>query len=219
MKIIQGIFAALFMISVHIACGQDQRVLSIVADEKSFLENVENMENYEQITLGAGCFWCVEAVFQELKGVKSVVSGYSGGDVKNPSYRAVVSGTTGHAEVVQITFDPEVISLDILLKVFWSTHNPTTLNRQGADVGTQYRSAIFYHNKEQRKLAQESKVEVASELWDNPIVTEITPLGKFYEAEDYHQNYFANNPNQGYCRVVINPKLQKFREQFQAWLK
>lgn len=209
----------LLMIPLHYACGQDQRILSIVETEKHFLKNVENMDKYEQITLGAGCFWCVEAIFQELIGVKSVVSGYSGGEVPNPSYREVVSGTTGHAEVVQITFDPGLISADLILKVFWSTHDPTTLNRQGADVGTQYRSAIFYHNEEQRALAKKSKNEVATELWDDPIVTEITPFRSFYEAESYHQNYFANNPYQGYCRVVINPKLKKFREQFEGYLK
>jgi peptide-methionine (S)-S-oxide reductase len=201
------------------ACSQDRRVLNIVQDEKSFLN--KNMENkqYEQATFGAGCFWCVEAIFQELKGVKAVVSGYSGGHIKNPAYREVISGNTGHAEVVQITFDPKIIPFEKLLEVFWSTHDPTTLNRQGADVGTQYRSAIFYHSEEQKVAAIQSKAEVATQLWDDPIVTEITAFDRFFEAEDYHQNYFALNPNQGYCRVVINPKLNKFRERFVDWLK
>lgn len=209
----------IFGLPLNQACGQDQRILEIVEREKEFLQKTESMDDYEQITFGAGCFWCVEAVFQELKGVKAAVSGYAGGHVKNPTYREVVSGRTGHAEVVKVTFDPDVIPLQTVLEVFWSTHDPTTLNRQGADVGTQYRSAVFYNSKEQRKIAQKSKDEVATELWDDPIVTEITPLETFYQAEEYHQNYYANNPEQGYCRVVINPKLNKFRERFKDWLK
>ena len=201
------------------ACTQDRRVIEIIQEEERFLSQHMENKNYEQATFGAGCFWCVEAIFQELKGVKAVVSGFSGGHIKNPAYREVIAGTTGHAEVVQITFDPEVISFEKLLMVFWSTHDPTTLNRQGADVGTQYRSAIFYHSEEQKEQALQSKAEVATQLWDDPIVTEVTAFDKFYEAEDYHQNYFALNPNQGYCRVVINPKLKKFRENFADWLK
>jgi len=200
------------------ACSQNERISNIVQQEKKFLNKTSDMDNYEQITLGAGCFWCVEAIFQELRGVKSAVSGFSGGHIKNPAYREVVSGNTGHAEVVQITYDPEVIPTEKILEVFWSTHDPTTLNRQGADVGTQYRSAVFYHSDSQKEIAEKSKKEVATQLWDDPIVTEITPFEKFYKAEENHQNYYANNPNQGYCRVVINPKLEKFRERFKDWI-
>lgn len=174
----------------------------------------------EVATFGAGCFWCVEAVFQDLKGVEQVVSGYAGGTVDNPTYHQVCSGTTGHAEVTQITYDPEIISFAELLEVFWRTHDPTTLNRQGADVGTQYRSAIFYHNDEQKAIAEKSKQETdASGLWPNPIVTEIVPFRNFYKAEGYHQNYYRNNPYQPYCRMVIDPKVRKLRKEFGAKLK
>jgi peptide-methionine (S)-S-oxide reductase len=168
-----------------------------------------------QATFGAGCFWCVEAVFLDLKGVAKVVSGYTGSDLKNPTYEQVCSGTTGHAEVAQIDFDPQAISFETLLDVFWVTHDPTTLNRQGGDQGTQYRSAIFYHDETQHQAAEASKAktEVAA-LWPDPIVTEISPLGTFYLAEKYHQNFFALNPDQPYCRAVINPKLAKFRQRF-----
>jgi peptide-methionine (S)-S-oxide reductase len=173
----------------------------------------------ETAVLGAGCFWCVEAVFQDLKGVYKVESGYTGGHVKNPTYREVSSGATGHAEVGRITFDPNVISFETLLKVFWTTHDPTTLNRQGADAGTQYRSAIYYNSDAQKVIAEKSKREVAPTLWDNPIVTEVSPAVEFYMAEDYHQNYYNTNPNAGYCRVVINPKVRKLREHFADLLK
>ncbi len=174
----------------------------------------------ETATFGGGCFWCVEAVFQDLKGVEQVVSGYSGGSMENPSYQAVCTGTTNHAEVVQITYDPEIISYEELLYVFWRTHDPTTLNRQGADVGPQYRSVIFYHNDEQQAIAQKSKQETdASGLWRNPIVTEISPLRNFYPAEDYHQDYFRQNPYQPYCQMVIDPKVRKFKKEFQDKLK
>ncbi len=174
----------------------------------------------ETATFGAGCFWCVEAVFLNLKGVESVISGYSGGHIKNPAYREVCNGNTGHAEVAQITYDPEVISFTELLEVFWQTHDPTTLNRQGNDVGTQYRSAIFYHNEEQKKLAEKFKKELdASDAFDAPIVTEISPLINFYEAEDYHQNYFNNNPSQPYCAMLIRPKVDKFKKVFKDKLK
>lgn len=174
----------------------------------------------EKATLGGGCFWCTEAVFQDLKGVHKVVSGYAGGQVENPTYHQVCTGRTGHAEVVQITFDPEIISFEDLLYVFWRTHDPTTLNRQGADVGTQYRSVIFYHTEEQKALAEKSQAETdASGLWHNPIVTEISPFTKFYEAETYHQNYFNQNAYQPYCRAVIDPKVRKFRKEFQTKLK
>ena len=174
----------------------------------------------ETAILGAGCFWCVEAVFDELKGVKSVESGYSGGSVKNPSYRAVCNGDTGHAEVVKVTFDPAVLSYHDLLTVFFVAHDPTTLNRQGADSGTQYRSVIFYSSPEQLTTARAVIAEVnAAKLYNNPVVTEVSPLVPFYVAEDYHQEYFANNPNAGYCRVVIAPKVAKFRKMFTARLK
>ncbi len=175
---------------------------------------------FETATLGAGCFWCVEAVFQDLKGVHRVVSGYAGGTVENPTYQQVCRGNTGHAEVVQITFEPEVISFEDLLYVFWRTHDPTTLNRQGADVGPQYRSVIFYHTETQKASAEKSKKETdASGLWPDPIVTEITPFSNFYEAEAYHQNYYRLNPNQPYCRMVIDPKVRKFKKEFQAKLR
>jgi peptide-methionine (S)-S-oxide reductase len=174
----------------------------------------------ESITFGAGCFWCVEAVFQRLKGVNKVVSGYSGGAKANPTYNEVCSGNTGHAEVCRIDFNPDEISLSELLEVFWSTHDPTTLNRQGADVGTQYRSVIFYHNEEQKKQALAYKNKLNSEgIYDKPVVTEVSRLEEFYPAEDYHQNYFNNNPEQAYCNFVIQPKLEKFRKVFKEKIK
>jgi len=174
----------------------------------------------ETATLGAGCFWCVEAIFQDLNGVHSVISGYSGGQVANPTYREVTSGRTGHAEVCQITFDPGIIPYEDLLEIYWETHDPTTLNRQGADVGTQYRSVIFYHSPEQKRTAESMKKKLnSSGRFDDPIVTEITAFEAFYEAEDYHQDYFSQNPNQPYCRVVISPKLKKFKEKYKDSLK
>jgi len=174
----------------------------------------------EVATLAGGCFWCLEAVFDQLKGVEDVVSGYSGGHVENPTYREVCNKTTGHAEVVQVTFDNAVISFSDLLDVFFTVHDPTTLNRQGNDVGPQYRSAIFYHSEEQKATA-EAKIKAfnAEGIWDNPIVTEITAFDKFYAAEDYHQEYFENNPYAGYCQVIIKPKVQKFRKKFFEQLK
>lgn len=166
-------------------------------------------------TFGSGCFWCTEAIFQRVQGVKSVVSGYSGGARPDPTYNQVSSGATGHAEVIQITFDPNEISFEALLEIFWKTHDPTTLNRQGADVGTQYRSVIFYHNETQRKSAEAIKAELnASGAWNNPIVTEISEFKAFYKAENYHQNYFNNNKNAPYCNFVIVPKLEKFENVF-----
>ena len=174
----------------------------------------------ETITLGAGCFWCIEAVFQNLKGIQSVVSGYTGGQVENPTYEQICTGTTGHAEVAQIIFDPAVISFEDLLYVFWRTHDPTTLNRQGADLGTQYRSAIFYDSEEQKEIAEKSKAKTgASDLWPDPIVTEISQLDKFYNAEEYHQDYYKLNPNQPYCRLVIDPKIRKLKKEFSNKLK
>ena len=177
-------------------------------------------DNLQTATLAGGCFWCQEAVFDELKGVESVESGYSGGASKNPSYRDVCSGTTGHAEAVQIKFDPDVITYRDLLNVFFATHDPTTLNRQGADVGTQYRSAIFYHDDEQKGAAEELIKEVGDQkLWNKPIVTEVTKFDTFYVAEDYHQEYFANNPYQPYCMAIVAPKVAKFRKHFMERLK
>jgi peptide-methionine (S)-S-oxide reductase len=171
-------------------------------------------------TLAAGCFWCVEAVYQNLKGVQSVVSGYSGGTVQNPSYEDVSSGETGHAETCQITYDPKQISYANILEAFWKMHDPTTLNRQGNDVGTQYRSAIFYHNDEQRKLAEHYKKELDSAgAFDAPIVTEIVPYKNFYKAEDYHQNYYNDHKNAPYCMLVIRPKVEKFKKAFKDKLK
>lgn len=174
----------------------------------------------EVATLAGGCFWCLEAVFDELKGVESVESGYSGGHTQSPSYTQVCDGDTGHAEVVQVTFDAKVLSYKDLLGVFFTIHDPTTLNRQGNDVGTQYRSAIYYHDEEQKKVAKEVIQEISStKIWDDPIVTEVTPFDKFYLAEDYHQEYFKKNPFQGYCRAVVAPKVAKFRHTFTERLK
>lgn len=176
--------------------------------------------NTEVATLAGGCFWCLEAVYDQLKGVISVESGYSNGHVPNPTYREVCSGTTGYAEVVRITFDPSVISFRELLEVFFTIHDPTTLNRQGADVGTQYRSAIFYHTPEQERIAHEVIAELTEQqLWPDPIVTEVTPVNNFYVAEDYHQEYYANNPYQPYCQVVVAPKVAKFRKKYFDKLK
>lgn len=174
----------------------------------------------ETTVLGAGCFWCIEAVFEELNGVESVESGYMGGHVENPTYKAVCTGATGHAEVARIVFNPDVVSFKEILEVFWKIHDPTTLNRQGADVGTQYRSAIFYSNNEQKEIAEYYKQKLdESDAYPNPIVTEIVAASKYYEAENYHQDYYALNPNQGYCRFVIQPKLEKFRKVFAEKLK
>ncbi len=174
----------------------------------------------ETATLAGGCFWCLEAVFNELRGVERVVSGYAGGEVPRPTYQAVCEGTTGHAEVTQITFDPKVASFKELLQVFFTIHDPTTLNRQGADVGTQYRSAIFYHTPEQREAAEQVVAELeAARVWDQPIVTEVAPLPEFYPAEDYHQEYFQRNQNQPYCRAVVAPKVAKFRSKFMEQMK
>lgn len=176
--------------------------------------------NFETITFGGGCYWCVEAVYENLKGVKSVVSGFSGGKTLNPSYEEVCSGTTGHAEVVQITFDKNVTTLDEIFKVFFTVHDPTTLNRQGGDRGTQYRSVIFYNNEVQKQEAQSIIAELKNaKVYDNPIVTTLEPFTKFYKAEDYHQNYYANNKNQPYCQMVIQPKLEKFEKVFKDKLK
>jgi len=187
--------------------------------------DMENMNehknpNLEIATFGAGCFWCTEAFYERLEGVDKVIAGFSGGHVKNPTYKEVCTGTTGHAEVAQIYFDPEKISYEELLDVFWQTHDPTTLNRQGNDVGTQYRSVIFYHEEKQQKAAEESKRETdMSGIFGDKVVTEISPLINFYEAEDYHQDYYRFNPDQPYCRVIIAPKIKKFTAKYQKKLK
>ncbi|MBA2503081.1 MAG: peptide-methionine (S)-S-oxide reductase MsrA [Pyrinomonadaceae bacterium] len=181
---------------------------------------IDDQGSREVATLGAGCFWCIEAVFAELKGVEKVESGYSGGKMNDPTYRQVCSGTTGHAEVIQVTFDPRIVSFREILRIFFDVHDPTTLNRQGADVGTQYRSAIFYHTEEQRAAAEGLIGELnAAKVWGAPVVTEIAPFEKFYKAEDYHQEYFKLHGEEPYCRVVIAPKMSKFREHYGERLK
>lgn len=204
----------MLMLAGSVAC-------SAPANEQNEEKKMTNMsENYNKATFGSGCFWCTEAVFEAVKGVKSVVSGYAGGDISNPTYREVCSGRTGHAEVVQITYNPEIITYAELLEIFWKTHDPTTLNRQGADVGTQYRSVIFYHNDEQKEIAKDLKKKLDdSGAWDNEIVTEISPMSAFYKAEDYHQNYYDKNPYESYCQFVIGPKIDKFKKVFEEKLK
>lgn len=207
-KFVTGFLLCLTFITCR---SQDQNKKTTIEMEK---------EGLEIATLGAGCFWCVEAVFSELKGVESVISGYTGGNVKNPSYKEVCKGTTGHAEVAQIVFDPSMISYKEILEVFWKTHDPTTLNRQGNDVGTQYRSAIYYHSDEQKEIAEFYKSELNdSKAWPNPIVTEISPLETFYEAENYHQDYFSEHGDEMYCKFVIQPKVEKFKKAFSTKLK
>ncbi|HLT75662.1 MAG TPA: peptide-methionine (S)-S-oxide reductase MsrA [Ohtaekwangia sp.] len=203
--------AVLVFLFAGMSCGQKKTTTAM---------STEQRDNLELATFGGGCFWCTEAVFLDVKGVEKVVSGYMGGKVKNPTYKEVSSGLTGHAEVIQLTYDPRVISYPELLEIFWKTHDPTTLNRQGADVGTQYRSVVFYHTKEQEQLANEYKQKLdEAGAFDDPIVTEIAPANDFYIAEDYHQNYYNLNGQAPYCRVVIAPKLEKFRKAFADKLK
>jgi peptide-methionine (S)-S-oxide reductase len=205
-------FIVIFIVSVLTVSGS-------VAVGQSNKTKGKTMQ-HEVATLGAGCFWCVEAIYQRLEGVEKVESGYSGGQVKNPTYNAVTTGKTGHAEVIQVTFDPKKITFKELLEVFFRTHDPTTLNRQGADVGTQYRSAIFYHSDEQKATAEQVKKETdAAKIWDDPIVTEISKFTEFYKAESYHQDYYNQNSYQPYCMMVINPKLNKFKKEFSGKLK
>lgn len=194
--------------------------MSEAKPERKPVEQATPAANAETATFGSGCFWCTEAVFQQLKGVRSAVSGYSGGLTKNPTYEDVCTGATGHAEVIQVVFEPRVISYPELLEVFWKTHDPTTLNRQGADVGTQYRSAIFYHNEEQKRQAEHYKQELdAAGAFAKPIVTEIAPFTEFYPAEGYHQKYYEDNPRQPYCAAIIRPKVDKVRQVFAGKLK
>ncbi len=191
-----------------------------INSEKGNSSKMEDSNKTERATFGGGCFWCVEAIYEELKGVISVTAGYSGGDVENPTYEQVCTGNTGHAEAAQIIFNPEVISYKELLEVFWKTHDPTTLNRQGNDIGTQYRSVIFYENEGQKKIAEKYKDKLdKSESFKDPIVTEIVPLEHFYIAENYHQDYYEQNKTQPYCRFVITPKLDKFKKVFGDKLK
>lgn len=205
----------IFIALMQLSCAQNNHELKPILQD-----NMVNVNKPDTATFGAGCFWCVEAVFQQLKGVHSVVSGYSGGHTKNPGYKEVCTGTTGHAEVCQISYDPSLISYTELLEVFWKTHDPTTLNRQGADIGTQYRSVIFYHNAEQKVLAEEMKSRLdAAGIWKDPLVTEIVPYTEFFKAEDYHQEYYFENTSQPYCSAVITPKLEKFRKVFADKLK
>jgi peptide-methionine (S)-S-oxide reductase len=197
---------------------------SAVPPHSSNKENVKKtMDGKSELklaTFGGGCFWCTEAIFQRLKGVEKVVSGYSGGRVDNPTYEQVSSGATGHAESIQISYDPAKVAYDSLLEVFWKTHDPTTRNRQGNDVGPQYRSVVFYHDSEQKRLAEAYKAKLEAEhIWDRPIVTEIVPFNKFWQAEDYHQNYYNNNQSKGYCTIVITPKIEKFKKIFKDRLK
>lgn len=210
-------FVLVAFLSAILACSEHTSN-ALSPDRLLTKEEISN-EGLEVATFGAGCFWCVEAIFQELKGIESVTSGYIGGHTSNPTYKDVSSGKTGYAEVARIIFDPEIISFEELLEVFWTTHDPTTLNRQGHDEGTQYRSGVWYHNAKQKKLAEESKSSFATKLWNESIVTEISPITKYYRAEDYHQNYYNNNPNQGYCMAIINPKVIKFRKKFKSKLK
>ncbi len=217
----KSIFSFVILSSLFIlACTSPKnQVSSTVSKNKAKPIKVKNPDELASATLGAGCFWCVEAVFEELRGVVSVESGYSGGEVENPSYKAITTGETGHAEVAKIVYDPSELDFETILEVFWTTHDPTTLNRQGYDVGTQYRSVIFYHDETQKSIAERSKKEVAPTLWDDPIVTEISPLINYYKAEEYHQDYYELNPNYGYCVAVINPKMEKFRKRFADKLK
>lgn len=184
-------------------------------------ENViMNDSNYKKATFGSGCFWCTEAIFERVKGVKHVESGYAGGHVNNPTYKQVCEGNTGHAEVIQLSYDPNEVTYDELLEIFWKTHDPTTINRQGNDVGEQYRSVVFYHDDEQKQKAEDYKKELSeAKIWDDPIVTEITSLSNYYKAEDYHQDYYENNTSQGYCSFVITPKVEKFEKIFKDKLK
>jgi peptide-methionine (S)-S-oxide reductase len=195
-------------------------IAGVLVGVNAMSQTTSNSLPKETITVGGGCFWCTEAVFEDLKGVEKVESGYSGGTVANPTYEDVSSGETGHAEVSEITFDPKVISLKTILEVFFTVHNPTTLNRQGNDVGTQYRSVIFYRDAEQKAIAQQAIKDIAAaKIWDGRIVTEVSPFKAFYKAEDYHQEYFRLHGSQPYCQIVIAPKVAKFREHFRSLLK
>ena len=219
-KIAVTLVAAIFFMFGCVQTSTPNKVIMNVETKNSDLNIHSTDQTIDTATFGAGCFWCVEAVFQRLDGVISIKSGYSGGTVKNPSYKEVCNGTTGHAEVCQIVFDKSKISFDELLEVFWKTHDPTTLNRQGNDFGTQYRSVIFYHNEEQKLLAEKYKKQINDEkAYPNPVVTEIVPYTNYYEAEGYHQNYYNQNGNESYCKFVIQPKVEKFEKIFKDKMK
>lgn len=207
----------LFFVALNfVGCNESRTHIKEQEMKNMSTENVKT----DTATFGSGCFWCTEAIFERVNGVLDVVSGYSGGHVDNPTYEEVCNGTTGHAECTQITFNPDIISYDELLEIFWKTHDPTTFNRQGNDVGTQYRSVIFFHNEEQKQKAEYYKQKLGDEkIWKDPIVTEISPSTKFYKAEKYHQDYYENNPYQGYCAFVITPKIEKFEKVFKDKLK
>ncbi len=208
-----GLFYSIFFLCLFLATTESQGAPKDMGKKNA-------ATTYEYITLGGGCFWCLEAVFKEIRGVEKAESGYAGGSTVNPTYEEVCSGRTGHAEVVRITFNPELISLEKIIRIFFATHDPTTLNRQGADIGTQYRSVIFYCNNEQKTVIDKVINELKKlKAYKNPLVTEVVPYETFYRAEDYHQNYFQRNPDAAYCRLVINPKLEKFRKTFRDNLK
>ncbi|MDP3556463.1 MAG: peptide-methionine (S)-S-oxide reductase MsrA [Bacteroidota bacterium] len=219
-KIAVTVVAAIFFMFACAQPSSPNKVIMNVETNTSPVNIKSSNQTIDTATFGAGCFWCVEAVFQRLEGVISIKSGYSGGTVKNPSYKEVCNGTTGHAEVCQIVYDKSKISFDDLLQVFWKTHDPTTLNRQGNDFGTQYRSVVFYHNDEQKQLAEKYKKLINEEhAYPNPIVTEIVPFSNYYEAEDYHQNYYNQNGTESYCKFVIQPKVEKFEKIFKDKMK
>lgn len=223
MKTTIPFFTLIFLCCVVvISCAQSEKKQKRKANNEAAVMDEKNINTagMEVATFGTGCFWCTEAVMESLEGVKKVVSGYEGGMIANPSYEEVCTGKTGHAECVEVTYDPKVISYATLLEAFFRSHDPTSLNKQGNDVGTQYRSVIFYHNADQQQLAEKARTELdKSGAYPKPIVTEITKAVKFYIAEDYHQNYFANNPDQGYCAFVVAPKLDKFKKVFKDKLK
>ncbi len=201
-----------------VSCQSKEKKYVVQEYKEPIKMNIQ--EGKEVATFAGGCFWCTEAIFQEVKGVEKVVSGYTGGFIKNPAYREVCNGTTGHAEAIQITFNPELVSYEDLLEIFFGTHDPTTLNRQGADVGTQYRSEVFYHSEEQKEKAEKYIQWIEQEkLYSNPIVTKVSPASEFYAAEEYHQDYYSQNSQQGYCQMVIAPKLEKLRKYYQSKLK
>lgn len=219
---LKSISLNLMLISLITVSCTSQNNSSMMEKENALDVNIDNIpaDELEIATLGGGCFWCVEAIYQNVEGVYAVVSGYSGGTKETADYKTVCSGTTDHVEVVQVKFNPKVIGFADVLEIFWNTHNPTTPNRQGNDVGPQYRSAIFYHSDAQKEIAEKSIKEVASEVWDDPIVTEVIPFDTFYEAEDYHQDYYSNVGNRNpYCTIVITPKVKKFKKLFSDKLK
>lgn len=212
-----NLFVILILFCIQTSSCKKEKEIKMLASDNSLKVDSTDLET---ATFAGGCFWCVEAVFKQIEGVVKVESGYTGGNIENPTYEQVCSGNTGYAEAVQITFDSKILSYENLLDIFWQLHNPTTLNRQGSDIGTQYRSEIFYHNQKQKEKAEKSKkILEESNVWENKIVTKITPSSKFYKAEEYHQDYYSRNTNQPYCSIVILPKLKKVKKEFQHLLK